>query len=121
MHREDNSRFLLYIEPKHEQKSNDPINDGVTKAVEISFSRSISGTADYSDKHSNGNFREGGSWRGWHTSDCGECSGSRDYLLENGMITNDLCVFYLQYYRDAIPEIEMKKVIELCDFINNLK
>jgi hypothetical protein len=50
---------------------------------------------------------------GWHTTACGMESESQDFLLENGMITNSLCVFYLQYYRSSIPKSEMKKVYQL--------
>ena len=120
MHREDESRFLLYIEPKAEQKSKEPINDEITKIVETCFNKAKSGAADYSNLESKGKFTEGSGWRGWHTVDCGERSGSRDYLLGNGMITNSLCVFYLQYYRDAIPVKEMDKILELCAWANSL-
>lgn len=118
MRRIDNSRFLLYIEPKAEQKSKEPIDDEITKTVEMCFNKAKIGTADYSNLESNGNFREGGRWKGWHTVDCGEHSGNNDYLLGNGMITNSLCVFYLRYYRDAIPETEMQKVMDLCAWAN---
>jgi hypothetical protein len=33
MHRTDNSRFLLYIEPTAEQKSKEPIDDELTRIV----------------------------------------------------------------------------------------
>jgi hypothetical protein len=114
MHREDKSRFLLYIEPKAEQKSKEPLNDEITITVERIFSKAKRGTADYSNLESNGNFREGNGWKGWHTVDCGEHSDGHDYLLGNGMITNNLCVFYLRYYRGAIPKTEMDKITELC-------
>jgi len=118
MHRVDNSRFLLYIEPKAEQKSKAPINDEITKTVQECLNRAKIGAADYSDLEGDGNFIAGDSWRGFHNTACGERSESNDYLLENGMITNNLCVFYLQYYRKAIPESEMQKVIRLCLWAN---
>lgn len=118
MHRIDNSRFLLYIEPKAEQKRETPLNDEITKTVEMCFNKAKSGTADYRNIESNGNFRENGGWKGWHTVDCGERSNGHDYLLGNGMITNSLCVFYLRYYRDVIPESEMDKVRDLRAWAN---
>lgn len=118
MNRIDKSRFLLYIEPKAEQKSKEPIDDEITKTVEMCFNKAESGTADYSNLERNGNFRKGNGWKGWHTADCGERSNGHDYLLGNGMITNSLCVFYLRYYRKAIPETEMDKVRELCEWAN---
>lgn len=118
MHRIDNSRFLLYIEPKAEQKNKDPLNDDITKTVEVVFNKAKKGVADYSKLESNGNFTEGDGWMGSHAVDCGERSSNRDYLLGNGMITNSLCVFYLRYYRDVIPESEMLKVMDLCVWAN---
>jgi len=115
MHRIDNSKFLLYIEPTIDQKSKLPVNDNITKVVELALNKSIKGVAHYSDIDDDGSkFRKGGGWKGWHTTDCGQRSSSNDYLLGNGMITNNLCVFYLQYYRNAIPESEMNKVMKLC-------
>lgn len=107
MHRIDNSRFLLYIEPKAEQKSKEPIDDEISKTVKMCFDNAKSGIADYSDLESDGNFCEGCGYKGWHTVDCGEHSNNKDYLLGNGMITNSLCVFYLRYYRNAIPETDI--------------
>jgi hypothetical protein len=49
-------------------------------------------------------------------TECGERSSNKDYLLENGMITNSLASFYLRWYRFDIPEIEMNKVHELVKF-----
>ena len=121
MHRIDNSRFLLYIEPKAEEKSKEPLNDEITLEVERIFKNAKVGAADYSNLKSNGNFQEGSGWRGWHTTECGEHSGNKDYLLENGMITNSLCVFYLQHYREAIPKSEMDKVMELIQSVKNKK
>lgn len=121
MNRIDNSRFLLYFEPKAEQKTKEPIDDEITKIVEKCFDRAKSGTANYSDLEGDGSFSEGGAWRGWHTVDCGEHSDNKDYLLGNGMITNNLCVFYLKHYRDAIPKTEINKVHELCAWANEHK
>lgn len=118
LHRIDNSRFLLYIEPSSIQKSEHPIDDEIVKIVTDCFNKAKIGTADYSNLESNGSFTECDGWRGRHTTDCGERSECHDYLLGNGMITNSLCVFYLRYYRDAIPGSEMQKVIDLIEHEN---
>jgi hypothetical protein len=118
MERLDNSKFLLYIEPKAEQKSKEPINDEITKTIEACFNKAEKGTADYSNLKSNGIFRKGGTWRGIHSTECKTFSTCQDYLLDNGMITNSLCVFYLQYYRKSIPKSEMQKVHALCSWVN---
>lgn len=97
MHREDNSRFLLYIEPKKEMKNIEPINDEITLLMEEFLSKAKSGTAYYSDLNDDGsNFMIDNGWRGFHCTECGERSSNKDYLLENGMITNSLAPFYLR-------------------------
>lgn len=96
MHREDNSKYLLYIEPKKEEKSKIPIDDHL--------------------KNNMGRFRSGSGFKGFHTTDCGEKSTGHDYLLENGMITNSLSIFYLKWYRQSIPQSEMEKLNQLVKF-----
>ncbi|MDB4583444.1 hypothetical protein N9164_09850 [Draconibacterium sp.] len=114
MHRTDNSRFLLYIEPTADNKQINPINDELTRVMEFALQNSKKGLAKYSDLESKGEFQHTKKvWRGVHYTNCGEHSSSQDYLLENGMITNSLSVFYLQYYRKSIPKSEMNKVIRL--------
>jgi len=113
MHRIDNSRFLLYIEPLKETKSFFPANDEFTQIMELAFSEAVSGVASYSKMNIPEWFEKGS---GSHCSDCGERSDNQDYLLKNGMITNSLCVFYLQYYRNSIPESEVSKIKELVEF-----
>ncbi len=74
------------------------------------------GISNYSNTDAVENFRAGSGYKGFHRTDCGETSSNQDLLLENGMITNSLAVFYLQYYRDSIPKTEMDKVIKLEKF-----
>lgn len=92
------------------------MNDEITKIMEQAFSEAQSGAANYSRIGEEERFWVDDGWRGCYTCDCGEWSTSHDYLLKNGMITNSLCVFYLQYYRNSIPESEIKKVMELVEF-----
>lgn len=118
MHRIDNSKYLLYIEPKKEEKSLEPNNDGLADIVENLIKNAKQGTARYSSLEDQGTFQEGYGYKGVHYTECGERSSNHDYLLENGMITNSLAPFYLRWYRDAIPESEMKKVNQLLKDLN---
>lgn len=116
MHREDNTKYLLYIEPKKQDKLSEPINDDLTSMMEMALSKSKKGAARYGDKNDTGTFRIGSGYKGVHQTECGQRSSSRDFLLENGMITNSLAPFYLRWYRYSIPESEMNKVVELQKF-----
>lgn len=117
MKRDDNSKFLLYIEPSRGEKLTEPINDELTKLIEFAITRAKEGAANYSDISSGQvNFREGSGFRGTHRTDCGERSSNIDYLLENGMVTNSLATFYVKWYRYSIPENDMNKLKSLAFF-----
>ena len=133
MHRDDKSKYLLYIEPKKEEKLKEPINDELTELMEMALSKAKAGISRYSYPSDMGDgweykpgkkgpsFGSKGAWMGMHRTDCGEMSSCRDYQLENGMITNSLAPFYLRWYRYSIPENDMLKLKELADFYENLK
>lgn len=110
MHREDESKYLLYIEPTKEQKSDKPNNDGLSDIMEEIISKAETGISRYSNVDDDGTFIENNAFKGSHVTDCGERSTNKDYLLENGMITNSLAPFYLKWYREVIPETEMIKL-----------
>ena len=116
MHRDDKSKFLLYIEPKKEEKLDTPIEDNLTKLMEMALSKSEEGTGSYSDISGEARFRSGSGYKGSHRTECGERSSNVDFLLENGMITNSLAPFYLRWYRYSIPESDMIKLKELANF-----
>jgi hypothetical protein len=114
MHREDNSRYVLYIEPRKEEKSATPIDDMLTTKVTEALYTAKTGIAYYnSDKPGEENFIEGGCWKGFHVTDCGQVSGNREYLLPNGLITNSLAVFYVRWYRHSIPDCDIEKLLTL--------
>jgi hypothetical protein len=113
MHREDNSRFLLYIEPDKSLKNETPTYDAITSALEDMLMVAKKGTANYDDLNGEPKFREGSGWKGVHTTDSGQSSTSYDYLLPNGMITNSLCVYYAAYYWGSIPKTEVEKLNDL--------
>lgn len=116
MHRQDNSKYLLFIEPKLEDKLKNPINDDLVELMKMALSKANEGVSNYSDLNDFGSFQPGSGFKGIHRTECGERSSNVDYLLENGMITNSLAPFYLMWYRYSIPETEMKKIYKLRDF-----
>jgi len=133
MHRDDKSKYLLYIEPKKEDKLENPIDDYLTKLMEMALSKSEEGTANYSNLDDMGDgydwtykdkthripsHKKGSGYKGHHRTECGQGSSNKDYLLENGMITNSLAPFYLRWYRYSIPESDMIKLKELANFYN---
>jgi len=76
------------------------------------------GTSNYDRLNEKPGFHKGGLYRGYHETDCGYCC-YYDYLLENGMITNELAEYYVRYYRRAIPKTEMQKVLQLVEYYKN--
>lgn len=104
------------MEPKGKLKN--PIDDELTKLVEFAFKKAKAGAANYSDEDPNPEirFREGGAYKGCHHCGCGEHGGNKDYMLENGLITNSLCVHYLQWHRDEINDNDIEKLHELVEF-----
>jgi hypothetical protein len=114
MHRTDNSKYLLYIEPPASEKTAEPILDEWTELMADVYLRATKGTVHYSDLADSGeNFNPGSGYRGVHRTECGKTSSNRDYQLENGMITNSLCIYYLTWYRNSIPESEWEKLKQL--------
>ena len=120
MHREDNSRFLLYIEPKKEEKLSEISDNKYIAVLEYFLKTAKEGTGNYSSIDNEERFTEGWGYKGWHSTECGEHSSNKDYLLENGMITNSLSPFYLKWYYKAIPKSEIKKLDELTNYFNSV-
>jgi hypothetical protein len=54
MHRDDKSKYLLYLEPKKEDKLKEPINDEYTELMEMALSKSKKGASRYMDTNDNG-------------------------------------------------------------------
>lgn len=110
MHREDNSRFVLYIEPRKEEKLTEPVDDELTRKLKKAFAQAIEGSANYSRVGEPERFSEGNGYRGWHNAEPGVNSDNHDYLLPNGLITNSLCIHYVRWYRNSIPACDMLKL-----------
>lgn len=123
MIRDDDSQFLLYIEPKKEEKLIEPINDEFTQLIVKAYNNAKKGISNYNITNDNINifFKENRGWMGIHETDCGELSSNYDFLLENDMIVNSLCIFYIRWYRNSISGNEWNKILKLKEFYENIK
>lgn len=99
---------LLFIEPQN-PASADPVIDSLTRRMTAALNGSVGGTNDGWQ----GKFHPGGGWRGVHTCVCGVNSSNKNFQLEDGTITNSLCVHYLAHHRNEVPESELAKVRSL--------
>jgi hypothetical protein len=101
---------LLYIEPKN--CKSEPIIDELTikmfNAIKEAIDEDHIGTLNSKNR-----FTIGIMTMGHHQCVCGAISSGADYLLNNGLITNYLCVHYVAYHRDEISEEELDKVKNL--------
>lgn len=89
-------KHLLFIEPKN-PASPEPVIDEFTRMMTAAFLLS----------------KREHSYRGWHTCLCGADSSNCDHVLPSGVITNSLCIHYLAYHRDEVPQAELEKVSRL--------
>jgi hypothetical protein len=101
----ETTNALLYIEPLN-QKSESPVIDSLTKKMAAAFQHKKSTGVLLK----NGTYLEGALTRGFQRCTCGAMSGSTDYELECGFITNSLCLHYLAWHRPEVPEPELEKV-----------
>lgn len=113
MNRIDDSRYLLYIEPKKDKKSDFPVEDELLIALEKAMSEAKEGTAGYSDLTDTGSFVEHEGYKGIHSCDDGKSSSNHDYLLPNGLITNSLAPYYLTWYRREVSPQDIAKLKRL--------
>lgn len=122
MQRNDSSRFLLFIEPTNEQRSGAPIDDEYTMLLREAMSMAKMGTSNYdSPKDEEPWFKEKSRYSGEHRNCDDTMSTNYDLLLPNEMITNSLAVYYLMWYRMAIPASDWEKLKELQRFYGRIK
>jgi hypothetical protein len=93
----DDEALILYIEPEP-YTSAEPVIDDLTRKMCAAF-RAAEDAGVY--------------WRGVHSCRCGVNSTNCDYILPGGSRTNSLCVHYLAFHRDDVPETELAKVAAL--------
>lgn len=112
------NKVVLYFEPRN-KKSDQPIIDELTIKMFNSFKSYVSkGSVNFNRNprtnigtiYNENPFSENIGTMGIHECICGEESSTFDYLLEDGYITNSLCVHYLAYHRDAVSEEDINKV-----------
>ncbi len=90
---------LLYMEPQ-QSASEEPVLDEVTQKMTAAFR--LAEPSEYG-------------YRGFHQCICGACGTNYDYQLRNGEWTNSLCVHYLAYHREEVPQSQLDKVKMLED------
>lgn len=87
---------LLFIEPSA-CTSSIPLVDSLTRKMTAAFRQ---GAILYYCK-------------GFHVCACGVFSSNSDYSLPNGDMTNSLCIHYLAFHRDEVPEAQLSRVAAL--------
>ena len=87
---------LLFVEPKN-FCSKSPIIDSLTRKMTAAFRTAT---------HPN-------ACMGWHDADCGAESDAYFHLIDDKFQTNSLCIHYLAFHRDEIPQCELDKVASL--------
>ena len=118
VHREDDSRYFLFIEPDATKKSIEPVDDDLTASLQSAWDQRVAGTSRYTDLNCPGYFTPSESgYRGFHFAEDGEISDTMDYLLPNGFITNSLCLHYVRFYRDQLPPSELRKLQLLHEYM----
>ena len=110
-------QYFMTIEPNQDGLiADEPINDELTEKVKFIYDCTVmpdpmhryKGEHYIEVKKTNDGIRDTIYWI---------CSDNADHYLPNGVITNSLCVFYVQYYRLYIPQIEIDKInkyYEMC-------
>lgn len=100
---------LLYIEPKN-PPSERPLVDELTGIMAAALEDTETGVLLGVQK-GKPLFKPGGSWRGFHICSCGAVSDSQDFRIRGSdIVTNSLCVHYLAYHRDEIPQVQLETV-----------
>jgi len=106
---------LLYIEPQND-RSNEPIIDHLTIKMFNLLITSWENPVNRGTLMGNNKARQfvsGIGTMGHHNCRCGAASECYDYLLNGTLVTNTLCVHYLAYHRDEVPQSEINKLEKL--------
>lgn len=120
MERDDKTKFLLFIEPKIEQKARIAMNDEFATLLRAACADAKRGTSNYKEPGlPEPVFNEGKSY--WpmlgipagHVCCDGVRSANYDLLLPGGFITNTLCVHYIMFYRSCINGNDWEKLKDL--------
>lgn len=96
-------KYFMMIEPDGDgEPTTEPVDDELTGKVDYIFSKCTPSRYCY---------------RGFHMTRCGKFSDNHDWILCNGMITNNLCTYYIRHYRKFIPKSEIEKINGVYDEI----
>lgn len=122
--------LLLFIEPENEP-SKLPIIDDITKKIAKALRRGIPGaqtekwTEDGNVRWKQSepphmiiempwnetyNFTTHTGWMGVHQCSCGVYSHACNYLLPSGEVVNSLCIHYVAFHRDEIPQEQLDRI-----------
>lgn len=119
MIRTDKSKFLLFIEPTLEQKSQIGLNDEYTQVLRMAMQMADLGTSNYKNVGQEPIFNKGkhyppmlGIPAGYVCCD-GTKSHNTDFLLPGGYITHGLCVHYMMWYRSAFTKNDWDNIYDL--------
>jgi hypothetical protein len=88
---------VLYIEPSN-TASPEPVIDELTRKMTAAYRQSVP-AENYT--------------KGVHICNCGATSDNREHVLPNGEETNSLCIHYLAFHRDEVPQFQLDKVSSL--------
>ena len=102
----DHAGVVLYIEPMNEPRKS---SISEYRWLEKLMKNAKHGIYDKTSKQ----FIENALFNGIHTCSCGAQSKDYDLLLPNGMVTNTLCMHYLEFHQAEIPKKEFKKLKHL--------
>ncbi len=93
-------RGIMMVEPG-QTTSPEPVIDDLTRKMTAAWRQALLGPA----------------YRGQHICRCGVMSDNCDHYVGGGrgegLLTNSLCIHYLAYHRDDIPDVELEKVRSL--------
>lgn len=85
------------IEPTR-APSTTPVIDELTRKM----------TAAWHERHNSDH-----GYRGFHVCECGVFSDNKDHWIDadaDRLLTNSLCIHYLAFHRDDVPQEELEKV-----------
>ena len=111
----DNPNYLLYIEPSLKEKTDKPCLDEWVELLILALRTAKTGCA-IEKIGQKVMFDENIRYRGVYKTECGESSKTYEYFLENGIITNTLCKYYMIWYRNSIPDSEWIKLRKTAEY-----
>jgi hypothetical protein len=105
---------LLFISPDlGHVPAESPANDELVEKIDFIMSVTYKGEGDAKKM----GFNEDVGWGshqyfGYHTTRCGKTSSAQDWYIptKKGVWTNSLAAYYVKYYRNNIPQVEIDKI-----------